>query len=96
MTLNYCQAGARFPQRFKVALHVEVLKPVRVEHVVYVGEHVSDMVVPVLHGLVEREVSRAKLGDETILSRGVWPELATRAATDRPVKDRIYPLYRLK
>jgi hypothetical protein len=27
MTLNYCQAGARFPQgfpqRFKVALHVE-------------------------------------------------------------------------
>src|SRR6266404_3817347 len=31
----------------EIVLH-DVLKPVRSEHVVHIGEHVSDMVVPVL------------------------------------------------
>jgi hypothetical protein len=39
----------------EIVLH-DILKPVGVEHVVDVGEHVSDVVVPVLHASVEAKV----------------------------------------
>src|SRR5271165_6190485 len=39
----------------EIVLH-DILKPVRVKHVVDVGEHASDVIVPILHALVEAKV----------------------------------------
>jgi len=38
----------------EIILH-NLVESMRVERVVYVGEDITDMVVPVLHGLVERK-----------------------------------------
>lgn len=42
-------------QGSEIVLH-HLIEPVWVQHVVYVGKDVSDVVVPVLHVLVESEV----------------------------------------